>query len=491
MKDRTLSHAAIAVIVLIAGTITMTLELVGSRLLAPYFGNSLFVWTALIGVILGFMSLGYYLGGRLADRRLDAGVLFWILIVSASAIALISFSESWLLPTIVAGGATRVSMVLTAVLLFSVPATLMGMVPPYCIRMRLEAIADSGAAVGSLYALSTVGSIVGTFATGFWLLSLFGTHAMLLLLSAALVALALFVMLSSRSDASRIVALLAVVAVIVGGFASPGVAETLDTDYDRYFVHDVVEGTTGQTLTVLSRDRLGAESASFARSGEPYRFPYYRYYDLGAALAGEVDRALMIGGGTFSYPRLFVQERPAARIDAVEIDPALFDLARERFGFVEDDRIGVYLEDGRVFLNEAGQTYDAVFIDAFKSEQTVPYQLVTREVWQRAFDMTRDGGSLVVNVIADPRGERAEFLQALYTTIASVYPDVEVYAVQDEAVNGLMNSMIVALKAPKGSVAAGIGSLDPSIGARRAPMSAGPVVFTDDFAPVDQFLLGF
>lgn len=489
--DRPLSHTAIALIVFFAGTITMTLELVGSRLLAPYFGNSLFVWTALIGVMLGFMSLGYYLGGRLADRTLSVGVLFWIIIGAAFTIALAAFSEAWLLPALVVGGSSRIMMVLAAVLLFAIPSTLMGMVPPYCIRMRLEAIADSGTAVGSLYALSTVGSIVGTFATGFWLLSLFGTHAMLLLLATALTLLAAAVLLVSRFDLRRISAIALVVLVVLAGFASTGIADTLDTDYDRYFVRDIVEGTTGRPVTVLSRDMRGAESASFADSGEPFPFPYYDYYDLGAELAGDVDRVLMIGGGTFSYPRLFVERHPAAVIDAVEIDPALYDLAKMRFGYRDDSRIAIHLEDGRVFLNESEAAYDAIFVDAFKSEQTVPYQLVTREVWDRCFALTRDGGTLVINVIADPEGDRSEFLQALYTTIAEVYPDVEVYPVQDDAINGLKNSMIVAMKSPAGAIEGALAEVAPEVASRRATMSKGPVVFTDDFAPVDQYLLGF
>jgi len=154
--------------------------------------------------MLGFMSLGYYLGGRLADARLDVGNLFWILVGAAFSVALVSFSEAALLPSLAKQGATsaRLFAVISATVLFAVPSTLLGMVSPYCIRLRMHAIEDSGATVGTLYAISTLGSIVGTFAAGFWLISVFGTHDFLIALSLGLAALSLLAVLAESSYGS-------------------------------------------------------------------------------------------------------------------------------------------------------------------------------------------------------------------------------------------------------------------------------------------------
>ena len=471
----------------------MMLELVGSRLLAPYFGNSLFVWTSLIGVMLGFMSLGYFLGGRLADRHLSTGVLFWILAGAAVSVALVAFTEGSLLPKLAVGRYLRLLAVVSAALLFAVPSTLLGMVSPYCIRLRMHSIEDSGSTVGSLYALSTLGSIVGTFAAGFWLIAMLGTHDLVLALAVALGGLSLLV-LRAGFEWRRITALgvLALLAVMGYSGVAQG-AETIDTNYDRYFIREGRD-TDGAPLIGLSRDNVGAESASYVLTGAAYRFDYYNYYDMAADLAGPVQRALLIGGGTFSYPRLFAAANPDAEMDAVEIDPALYDIAKQRFGYTDNRAISIFLEDGRTFLNHAQGPYDAVFMDAFKSEATVPYQLTTRESWAMCADVLDDDGVLVMNVIASPTDSRAPFFHALYATIEDVFPQVAAFRVQGEDGDGPHNTMIVALKNPDGDIMEAVQKTAPQYAANllagyKPP--AGTRILTDDFAPVDQYLLGF
>jgi spermidine synthase len=486
----------IAALVFIAGAIVMMLELAGARLLAPYFGNSLFVWTSLIGVMLGFMSLGYYLGGRLADARLDAGNLFWILMGSGISVALVTFSEAALLPALSRGDSLRLLAVISATILFAVPSTLLGMVSPYCIRLRMHAVEDSGATVGSLYAISTLGSIVGTFAAGFWLISLFGTHDLIMLLALALGLLSLLVVRWVPAIWKRLVAfgvLGLLLALSAAGVAAG--AETIDTPYDRYFLREVVDPRTGEPMIALSRDNLGAESAAYLETREPYAFDYYGYYDLAPAIAGGADHTLLIGGGTFSYPRLFVAKHPEARMDVVEIDPALDELARSEFGYVDDPRISLHFEDGRTFLNRATGPYDAVFMDAFKSEATVPYQLTTRETWQRCFDVLDAEGVVVMNVIASPTDARAPFFDALFATISEVFPEVRAYRVQlEDDPTAIQNTMIVAAKNPAVDIEAAVRTASPEAADKLLEgfvPPAGTRILTDDHAPVDQLLLGF
>lgn len=483
---------AMGVLVFGGGAIGMVLELVGARLLAPYFGNSLFVWTSLIGVMLGFMSLGYFLGGRLADRHLDTGWLFWILVGASASVALIAVVEGFVLPLLGAGEATRLLAVVSATILFAVPSTLLGMITPYCMRLRMHTIEDSGSTVGSLGALGTLGSIVGTFAAGFWLISLFGSHDMLTLIAGTLALLSLLVMGGVR-NMRRVGAIVALVAIVAFGATVAG-ADTVDTQYDRYFLREIQDPASGRPLIGLSRDEKSAESVSYADTGEPYQFEYYGFYDLASTLRGPVNNALLIGGGTFSYPRLFLSSNPTATMDAVEIDPALHEIAKERFGFVDDPRLNLYFEDGRIFLNKADGTYDAIFVDAFKSEATVPYQLTTRETWQRAYDLLDDDGVLVMNVIASPDDERARFFDALYATIDDVFPQVRAFRVQEGDEGALLNTSIIAVKNPDTDIAAALAKSHPEVVARMYEgyePPAGTTLFTDDFAPVDQYLLGF
>lgn len=484
---------AIAVIVFGGGAIGMVLELVGSRLLAPYFGNSLFVWTSLIGVMLGFMSLGYYLGGRFADHHLDAKYLFWILIGAAFSVALIAVTQGILLPPLSANGGTKLAAVFSAMLLFALPSTLLGTVSPYCIRLRMHTVEDSGATVGSLYALSTLGSIAGTFAAGFWLISLFGSRDLIMLVAIALALLSLLVADKAlRRQAFVGVAVLAALLLTVRTTVADA---SIDTQYDRYFIREVPDPATGRPLIGLSRDDKTAESVSYADTGEAYRMEYYRFYDLAVPLRGPVKRALTIGGATNSYPRLFIADNPNSTMDVVEIDGELYDIAKKQFGYVDDPRIKLYFEDGRTFLNRAKGPYDAIFLDAFKSKSTVPYQLTTKETWQRCYDLLSDDGVLVMNIVASPNDSRSAFFNSTFASISSVFPEVKAFKVDDtSAEGGIINTSIIAMKKPGSDIGAVLAEKAPEMASRMYvgyQPPAGTKIFTDDFAPVDQYLLGF
>jgi len=488
------SLPVIGVVVFGGGAIGMVLELVGSRLLAPYFGNSLFVWTSLIGVMLGFMSLGYFLGGRLADKHVDTKYLFWILLGAAASVALIAVTQAAVLPALSKSSSVRLFSVISAAILFAIPSTLLGMVSPYCIRLRMHSVEDSGATVGSLYALSTLGSIAGTFAAGFWLISVFGSLNLVMLIAIALALLSLVVM--GRRVPWQGVALLALVLSTLGYVRVAVADDTIDTQYDRYTIREIADPASGRPLIGLSRDQYSAESVSYGDTGAPYPFEYYRYYDVASHLSGKkVNKALLIGGGTFSYPRLFVAANPGAKMDVVEIDGALYDIAKSRFGFVDDPRLRLYFEDGRTFLNRADGKYDAVFMDAFKSQETVPYQLVTRETWERCYDLLSDDGVLVMNVIASPKDERKAFFNSLLATIRSVFPEAEAFQVQaDNGGPGIQNTSIIAMKRRGADIPAALQKSAPDILPHLYPgyqPPKGTRLFTDDYAPVDQYLLGF
>jgi spermidine synthase len=482
----------IEVVVFFGGAVGMTLELVGSRLLAPYFGNSIFVWTSLIGVMLGFMALGNFLGGRLADRYLSSSLLFWVLAGASVSISAIAFTEGALLPSLAGGSPSRAAAVMAAVLLFAVPSTLLGMVSPYCIRLRMHAIADSGATVGSLYALSTVGSIVGTFAAGFWLIAAMGSHSIVIWLSA--VPLVLSIAFAIPPDWRKVTAVVVAGAALACAvvFTRP-LAGSFDTQYDRYLIGSITEPGTMRQVTTLSRDAGSRESAVYTDTGEPYLFGYYDYYDLALKLAPSLKRTLLIGGGTFSYPRHQLSDYPSSRTDVVEIDPALVDVARRDFGLKDDSRMRIVIEDGRTFLNRASTPYDVILIDAFKSANSIPYQLTTAESMERCSDLLGPDGVLALNTIASLDGRGGEFVWAEYATLRAVFPQVEIYLVYDPTRPDLVqNISIIASKSASRELAAEVQRIAPELAKKRVTANppVGTRLLTDDFAPVDQYLLG-
>ena len=486
------SAPVIGAVVFLAGAIVMVLELVGSRLLAPFFGNSLFVWTSLIGVMLGFMALGGFLGGRLADRRLSLSVLFWILLAASVSVSAIAFVEYALLSKLAEGSSLRTAAVLSAALLFAIPSTLLGAVSPYCTRLRLHALSDSGATVGSLYALSTMGSIVGTFAAGFWLIARIGSHDLVIWLAGALLALSLLVAapFAPRRGAAALAALALLIAAAVGTNAYAG---SFDTQYDRYFIGQVTEEETGRSIVTLARDDYSIESATYLDNGEPYLLDYYRYYDLALASAPTVRRTLLIGGGAFSYPRHQLAAYPSSAADVVEIDGELVDIARSTFALTDDPRLNVIVEDGRTFLNRADDTYQVILIDAFKSASSIPYQLTTLESMRHCERLLDDDGILAMNIVASPSGPGSRFLWAEYATLSAVFPHVEVFAVYDPAATAeIQNIAVIASKSADSDLLATLEREAPELAARRIlppPDATTLPLITDDFAPVDQYLM--
>jgi len=289
--------------------------------------------------------------------------------------------------------------------------------------------------------------------------------------------------------------------------ASASAIDTFDTNYDRYFIEDKLEAGTNRPVTTIARDFRSIESAVYADNGEPYLFEYFGYYDLALnlheAVAGPLGRTALIGGGTFSYPRYQLLQWPGSSTDVVEIDPALVDVAREHFFLTDDPRMGIFTEDGRTFLNRAlrdqqaagaDSTYDAIILDAFKSANSIPYQLTTVETMRSCYDLLADGGVLVMNVIASHRGAGSRFVAAQYLTIAEVFPQVNLYAVFDSEMDEVQNISIIAVKAETSQfdLTQKLQELNPELTVRLINPAelSNEKVLTDDLAPADQLLSG-
>jgi spermidine synthase len=244
----------------------------------------------------------------------------------------------------------------------------------------------------------------------------------------------------------------------------------------------------------LARGFDSWESAVYEDDKEPFLFAYYDFYDLALKMSPAPRRTLMIGGGTFSYPRHQLSEYPTSTTDVVEIDPALVDVARQRFGLKDDPRMRIVVEDGRTFLNRSTTTYDAILIDAFKSAKSIPYQLTTVESMRRCADLLDEDGILAMNTIASTSGDGSRFVWAEYVTLRAVFPQVEVFLVQDPTrPDVVQNVSLIASKDPSIDLAAAIQRAAPDLAKNRVTgvePPAGTSVMTDDFAPADQLLLG-
>lgn len=403
--SRLLLHFVVAV----SGACVLAVEIAGTRILGPFYGVSLFLWSALIGVTLAALAVGYALGGRWADRGPTAVRLAALLAVAGSWLVLVPFAVR---PVLGLGEpfGLRASVLVTSTLLFFPPLLALGMVSPYAIRLRARSLDEVGRVAGDLYAISTVASVAGAIATGFWFIPLLGTRGLVLGVGGVLLATAGFVLLAARrgpAAAAAIVLLAGAAGTLALGLPRAGAGDAgravvvtgepaLPTR-----VLDVVESPYAEIRVVeRGEDRYllldgGAHTIVRLEDGQA-RHPYVVVTDLARELFAGEGTMLLLGLGGGSLAQSFA--RGGWKVTAVEIDPAVTDAARRHFGLLPY-HAEVHHGDARRFLRDDGGRYDLIVFDAYGSG-AIPFHLVTREVFAEAKARLLADGVVALNVEA-------------------------------------------------------------------------------------------
>ena len=477
------------------GVVVMIYEIIGSRIVAPFIGTSTYVWTSLIGVILAALSLGYWLGGRIADRRPDVKVLSSAIFAAGGLISVTVLVKDVALAFVAdAAIGLEIKSVIAAVVLFSPASVALGFVTPYAVKLKLSSIDESGSTVGRLYALSTVGSIVGTFAAGFVLIPFVGSVRTLYFLAAVLFVLS--IVLAGVSLTRSRIAFFTIFVIGVSGSeigmyhaAQTNSLHDIDTEYSRVRVFQTKEPESGRVIEAMAIDPFFIQSAVYLDSDELV-FDYNKYYHLVRYLKPDFQRALMIGGAGYTFPREYLRTYPTATIDVVEIDPQMTEIARKYFRLRDDPRLNIVHTDGRTFLNSAPDAaYDAVLMDAFGSLFTVPYQLTTLEAVRQIHRVLKPDGIVIFNLGGSISGPASQFLQAELATYSQIFPNVQLYKVNpDRSDTQLQNLIITACK----SQCPTANTTDPQIATllnHRIATVIQPNLqpLTDDLAPVEYY----
>ncbi len=418
----------------------MALEILGSRLLQPVFGSSvLFVWGSLIGVVLSALSAGYYLGGKLADLKPDFQILSVVIFVASLFVIGLPAVAPPILDFIVKLNlGDRYSPLLASTLLLGPPSLLLGMVSPFAIRLATKSFEKLGKVSGNLYALSTLGSIVGTFLTVFVLIPEFGVNKILLSLGVALLVVA-FLGLGFRMKVFVLLILVVLpfaapsminrrLTVATYTFALGDTIYETDTPYHHLLVADAYDPTLqAQVRYLIMDDNL--HSAMDLQDPSKTVFAYTDYFHLGFLLNPTISRVLFIGGGGFTGPNAFLRDYPNVTVDVVEIDPEVIRVAEQYFGVnASDPRLRIYNDDGRVYLTRSSQTYDLIVLDAY-SRSYVPFHMMTSEFFQLVAAHLTKEGSVISNLIAST-GSGAELLNAEVKTMSATFPNIYLFPVE-------------------------------------------------------------
>ena len=477
--------------VFLCGAVVMIYEIAGSRVVAPHFGASIYVWTSLIGVILASLSIGYWLGGKIADKNPSFRNLSRIILISAILIALTTLVKEHILEFLTFSFHGMIMRtLLAAIILFSPASILLGMVSPYAVRLKLTSVQTSGATVGNLYAISTVGSILGTFMAGFFLIPFAGTSNILYLIAAILVIVAVSLYFSFRNNPEMIISILLI------GFIGSSIfiwnADSkiidIDTKYNRVQIFEMDYWINGKPIQVM---KVNDEySSAMYPDNDSLVYEYLQYYRLAEHFCPHFSESLIIGGAAYSYPRYYLDHYPHATIDVVEIDAGLTKLAKEYFRLQEDPRMRIFHEDGRTFLNRQEKKYDVIFGDAYKSLLAIPFQLTTLEATQRKYDMLKDDGIVIENLISSIEGPSSEFMKAEIATYLEVFPQVFLFACHDPEDARLLQSIsLVALKSDdKVTFTNSDKTLNSYLMNRVEPeIPEGTLILSDNYAPVEYF----
>jgi spermidine synthase len=461
----------LTVAVFISGAVLLGLEIAASRVLAPYFGNSLYVWGALIGVVLAGLSLGYWLGGSLADRVAAPWLLVATISLGAAGVIAVPLLDQHVLDAIASWDPEpRLNAVLAAVCLFGVPSVVLAAVTPIAIRLRANALAHIGRTSGRLFSVSTFGSIAGTFATAFWLVPELGTDQLIAVGAVTLLAGAAIVAASER----LVVPLVAVALAFGGALAitlelgtksggrltsaqtrnwspayklrealRPRVVASRDADVvyrkdTRY--HRVVVLDSGQTRLLL----FDALTQSGMRKSDPFatEFEYTDYLQLGLAYNPRARDVLFLGLGGGSAPKRFWRDHRRLRLHVAEIDPDVVDVAHRFFSVPRDPRLSIAAEDGRRYLTKSDRRFGVIVVDTYYSD-SIPFHMATREFVELARRHLAPDGVVVMNVIGAVRGGSSKLFRALYRTYRSVFPTVVVHPVNDGGDLSVVTNLIL------------------------------------------------
>ena len=474
--------------VFLCGALGMVLELVAARILSPYVGSSNLIWTTIIGIMLTSMSIGYWLGGKIADKKPDINILSLFILCGAFFTSIIPMWETTLVKPLseISSQLVFVAIVCSAVV-FGIPSFILAMVSPFAVKLEDKTHEDIGKTSGKISSLSTIGSIVGTFVAGFLLIPNLGVRMLILIVTLVLFILA-FIMFDKKDIKYCACMLLCLITLlglnyygkVVFDKNNPDIIEDVDSEYSRIWIKNLSVGETNyKTMQVDT----GFESYINQETNE-MGATYLYYYDLFDYFNKDAKSTLMIGGAAYTYPTYYLNKYQDKTIDVSEIDEKMTELAVSDFGLdIENPRLKIYHQDGRSFLNNTENKYDTILIDAFKG-LNAPFELTTYEALQKAKNALNDNGMVITNIISSLEGEDDNFIKYEYATYKEVFQEVKLFRVRDVEATDRQNLILVGFKNGKNINEEKYEEYKNLLDMEITDFSSDRKVVTDHYAPI-------
>jgi len=399
------------------GFCIMGLELLGFRLFAPTFGYSSYVWGSLIGIILAALSVGYVFGGRLADRKPQATVLYKLVLAAGCYLFVMLILYRRILSFSYMRLGTVLGSMFATCLIYGPPMVLLSMVSPFIIRL-LTVEQKAGSIAGGIYGISNTGSILGTFLTAFVLVRVLGSHLTFILLSLIIVTVGL-VGLVSHSPRWAV----SLLVLAITPFSFPRRAENLLLRRESFY-NDLRVLKREDGKMTLSVNRWTSYSVAVGeKDGYLTGRSYYDYFNA-AALLTEPREILVLGMGAGTSVKQYLHFFPEAHIEAVEIDPEIIRIAKDKryFGVEEGPRLKIFAKDARPFLSKTEKKYDVIEVDMFQGGPYVPFYVTSKEFFELVVEHLQPNGVMMMNVLS--LSDNWTLLCSIEKTIKAAFPTV-------------------------------------------------------------------
>ena len=436
-------------VVFTTGCALLIIEVVATRILSPYFGNTIFTFSSVIGVVLAFLSLGYIIGGRLADRHPDLRYFYGIIFASGCSVAFLSFLTAFVLPMYAYSYSITVGPLVFSVVLFALPSLLIGMLSPYVITLQKKACPDTGlgTVAGNVFFFSTVGSIFGSLSTGFILIPFVGVQEIVISVACVLLLIGLIGLLFTlqRSIMKLFVCIVgfiffSVARSVYGAPVDENIIFLEDGTYQQIRVIDIEHNSRPARALFLDR----SPSTAIYLDGDDLLFPYTEFYKIHTQLSEPIENALILGAGTYVLPEVFHREIPTLAIDVVDIEEKLLDVATEYFAFSNAPEISSHFEDGRRFLHDSEVSYDFIFGDVFSSGLSIPSHMATQEFFSLVSDRLSDDGVFMGNFIGTLSDDERSIIPSLIATFKTVFDSTYFFASEDMEYDEVQNVAFLA-----------------------------------------------
>jgi spermidine synthase len=495
------------IITFIASFCSLVIEMVAGRILAPFVGVSLYTWTSIIGVILAGISIGAYIGGKIVDRYPRRTTLALLLLLSGiAALTIIPLTN------MVAAYRFPLSLMwriftVTAIIFF-IPGCILGTISPVVVRLTLQSLNKAGNVIGKIYAFSTLGAIMGTFATGFLLISWMGTRNIIFTMGIVLILAAVFAgRLFRRKGAVTVIVVLCAVSLVplyIWAYRMPVTYPTYYYKESDYYTIKLTKTRGRNWATPVEALVLDHLIHSYVDLANPLHVEYEYERIYGEVLKWiygpeSAFKSLSIGGGGYTFPRYMELTYPNAHIEVVEIDPEVTNVVYSHLGLPKTTRIRSFNTDGRWFVMNCKEKYDVIMTDAF-NDLSIPYHLTTKEFMKQLDSILNDDGILMSNIIDN--FQQGAFLPSYIRTLGEVFGPRNVYlfSISPDFEKLRISTFIVA--ATKGGrdmkkfdtwLKARIGEKAKSVLVSDALMQKllahrQSIVITDDYAPVDNLI---